>query len=244
MAIARIFIDQPLGKDNLIALPAEAAHHVARVLRLRVNDPLRLFNGRGGEFGARVESAAKSAVHVRVETYYPIERESPLTIALVQGISRGERMDFTLQKAVELGVSAIVPVLTQRSTVRLEAERSGRRLAHWREVIISACEQSGRNQIPPIEPIQPLAQWLAHAPPGLRLLLAPETTQTLSTLTTKPTGPVTLLVGPEGGFSAQESQALVTAGCLPVRFGPRVLRTETAALAALSALQTLWGDMR
>jgi 16S rRNA (uracil1498-N3)-methyltransferase len=242
VTIPRIFIDQPLNEGESIALSPDAAHHVARVLRLCVADPLILFNGQGGEWGACIESITKSTVQVRVGALYPIERESPLNITLVQGISRGERMDYTIQKAVELGVSAIVPVLTRRSTVRLEAERGERRLEHWRKVIIGACEQCGRNHIPPIEPIRPFTQWLACSEPSLKLLLEPNSSQTLSTLP-KPTGSITLLAGPEGGLSEEECREAIAEGCLPIRLGPRVLRTETAALVALSALQTLWGDL-
>jgi 16S rRNA (uracil1498-N3)-methyltransferase len=242
VTISRIFIPQTLKEGESIALPPGAAHHVARVLRLCAADPLVLFNGQGGEWDARIESITKSTVRARINAFHSTERESPLNITLVQGISRGERMDYTIQKAVELGVSAIVPVLTRRSTVRLEADRSERRLEHWQKVVIGACEQCGRNRIPPIGPIQPLVQCLARSGPGLKFLLAPESSQTLSTLPA-PTAPIILLAGPEGGLSKEECPEATTAGYLPIRLGPRVLRTETAALVALSAMQTLWGDL-
>jgi 16S rRNA (uracil1498-N3)-methyltransferase len=242
MGVPRIFIDQPLNSGERVLLREDSAHHIAQVLRKKVQDSVVLFNGRGGEFQARIESIQRTNVQVRIGAYAAVERESPLRITLVQGISRGERMDYTLQKSVELGVSAIVPVQTQRSTVRLDEERGGRRIVHWRKVLIGACEQCGRNQVPRLEPPQRLEQWLIHPQPGLKLLLAAEAKAALASLSS-PQGEITLLAGPEGGFSEEEQRAAKAAGYLPLSLGPRVLRTETAALAALAALQTLWGDL-
>lgn len=242
MGIPRIFIDQPLNTGELVELCENSAHHIAQVLRKKVQDSLVLFNGQGGEFQACIASIRRTSVQVRIGAHVPIERESPLRIALVQGISRGDRMDYTLQKSVELGVSAIVPVQTRRSTVYLDEERSGQRLMHWRRILIHACEQCGRNQLPRLEPPQSLAQWLACPQPGLKLLLAAGAKTTLTSLRSS-NEEITLLAGPEGGFSEEEHRAAEAAGYLPLSLGPRILRTETAATAALAALQALWGDL-
>ena len=226
-----------------LELPADTAHHIVQVLRKRFQDPLVLFNGRGGEFQAHLESIRRSTLWVRIGTHRPIERESPLSITLVQGISRGERMDYTLQKAVELGISALVPVQAERSVVRLDEVRSGKRLMHWHKIIIGACEQCGRNRVPRLESIQTLDQWLTGPYPGLKLLLAAEARATLGSLAAPQGRPIILLAGPEGGFSEAEHTIAQTAGYLPLSLGPRILRTETAALAALAALQALWGDL-
>lgn len=224
-------------------LPADTAHHIVQVLRKRFQDPLVLFNGRGGEFQAHLESIRRSALWVRIGTYRPIERESPLSITLVQGISKGERMDYTLQKAVELGISALVPVQAERSVVCLDEVRSGKRLMHWHKIIIGACEQCGRNRVPRLESIQTLGQWLTGPYPGLKLLLAAEARATLGSLAAPQGRHIILLAGPEGGFSEAEHTIAETAGYLPLSLGPRILRTETAALTALAALQALWGDL-
>jgi 16S rRNA (uracil1498-N3)-methyltransferase len=213
------------------------------VLRLRPGAPLTLFNGRGGEFAGRIEAARGDAVTVAVAEASATERESPLLLTLAQGVSRGERMDLIVQKATELGVARLLPLLTERSVVRLDAKAAARKLAHWRAIAIAACEQSGRNRLPSLtEPLE-LREFLAgKAEDGTRLLLSPGAALGIADVP-RPAGAVTVLIGPEGGLSAEEQERAVAAGFLGVRLGPRVLRTETAAIAALSLLQRQFGDL-
>lgn len=222
-------------------VPATSAHHLVHVLRARPGDTVVLFDGRGHESNAVIDRIDKSGVRLRVADARAVTRESPLEVTLAQGISSGERMDYTVQKAVELGIAAIQPLATERSVVRLDAARAPKRVAHWQAVAVAACEQSGRNQVPRVAPVMSLPSWIAVAGDGLRLTLTPDATMTLRDLP-RPAAHVTLLIGPEGGLSARERSDAQGAGFVPVRLGPRVLRTETAALAALSAMQTLWGD--
>jgi 16S rRNA (uracil1498-N3)-methyltransferase len=239
--IPRIYQPQPLTSGRTIELDAQATAHLTRVLRLKPGDELVLFNGEGGEFAARIEALEKRAAVVRVGEFVAREAESPLELVLVQGVSRGERMDYTVQKAVELGVSRIVPVITERTVVNLKDERRERRQDHWQAVAIGACEQSGRNRVPVIEPVIAFDRWLAAAPAGLKFVLHHRAEQGLSGVA-RPAGPVTLLIGPEGGLSPAEIDASRAAGFQPLCLGPRVMRTETAAVAALAVLQWLWGD--
>jgi 16S rRNA (uracil1498-N3)-methyltransferase len=236
----RIHILEPLTVDARFALPEGAARHVGQVLRMRPGELITLFNGAGGEYDAVIETVEKRAVQVRVESYREVERESPLAMTLAQCVSKGERMDYTIQKAVELGVAAIVPLLSERSVVKLDEERWEKKLEHWRGVVISACEQSGRTRVPHVFPVQKLEAWLATAQ-GPRLVLAPGGHHSLRQL--PPAQAATLLVGPEGGLSDQEIALAVHKGFTAVGLGPRVLRTETAGVAALAALQALWGDL-
>jgi len=224
-------------------LPDAAAHHAARVLRLRVGDAITLFNGEGGEYAARITTLGRHEVEVEIGPHDPVERESPLAVTLVQAISSGERMDVTIQKAVELGVTAIVPVVSERCVVRLHGERAGKRLAHWRQIVTSACEQCGRNRVPVVHGVIPLMAWLKTDAGGLRRwVLVPDVAAPALRDQPRPDRAMAVLVGPEGGFSDAEMEAARQAGCLPVRLGPRVLRTETAAPALLAAVQGLWGD--
>ncbi|HSJ80013.1 MAG TPA: 16S rRNA (uracil(1498)-N(3))-methyltransferase [Thiobacillus sp.] len=241
MSSPRFYLDQPLAPGARFSLPPGPARHAARALRLAVDDTIILFNGRGGEFVARIERINKDEVAVSVTEFAAVERESRLRVMLAQGISSGERMDYTLQKAVELGVAAIQPIAARRSVVKLAGERADRRVAHWQGVVASACEQCGRNQVPVVAPPLPLAHWLGQRPGGRLLFLSPLAEARLADLQ-QPEGQDWLVAGPEGGFEADEIAALHAAGAIPVRLGPRVLRTETAALAALAAMQTLWGD--
>lgn len=241
MRIPRIYVEQGFTAGARIELPAPGAHHVAQVLRLRAGDALHLFDGAGTQGEARIVRIDRKAVAVAVDRCVEVDRESPLRITLAQGISRGERMDYTIQKAVELGVHAIAPVLAERTTVRLDEERAGKRLQHWRQIIVSACEQCGRNRLPDLLPIVPLHEWLARPGDGLQLVLRADATASLSNLA--PATDAVILIGPEGGLSEAEVHAAEGAGYRAVRLGPRVLRTETAALAALAALQTLHGDL-
>ena len=242
---ARFYFQGRLGNGSEVRLQADAAHHAVRVLRLAVGDPVVLFDGQGGEFEARITRIDKGEVAVKTGAHRDIERESRLHIVLVQGLSSGDRMDITLQKAVELGVAAIQPLATERSVVKLKEERAQRRKEHWQNLVISACEQCGRNRVPEVLPLLDLPDWLAQvempAPAGeARLLLSPSAA--LSLRERAPVTHMTLLVGPEGGLSPVETQLAQSRGFMPVRLGPRILRTETAALATLSAIQALWGD--
>lgn len=241
MRIPRIYQAQRLVENSRITLEEGAARHVARVLRLGQGAPLRLFDGRGGEFAATIVESSKREVNVTVGEYSGAEVESPLGMTLAQGISKGERMDFTIQKAVELGVQRIVPLQTERSVVNLKGERRDKKLEHWRGVIISACEQCGRNTLPELLPMQSLCAWLETPLRGSGLLLDHRADSTIGSLS-RPDA-LTLLIGPEGGLSEGERHAARAAGYTGLRLGPRVLRTETAALAALSALQSRWGDL-
>ncbi|MFY9315735.1 MAG: 16S rRNA (uracil(1498)-N(3))-methyltransferase [Burkholderiales bacterium] len=233
----RLHVEVALQPRSSVELPEAAAHHAARVLRLREGDAVVLFDGRGGEYPARLAMPGRDRVVAETGEHLAIERESPLAITLVQAVSSGEKMDFTVQKAVELGVAAIHPVLGARSVVRLDGERGAKKLAHWRRIAISACEQCGRNRIPEIA--EPVEVDRYRAPAGAKILLAPSGSARLADLAR---GPLVLAVGPEAGFSGEEEQGLLRAGFSPVRLGPRVLRTETAALAALAALGALAGD--
>jgi 16S rRNA (uracil1498-N3)-methyltransferase len=242
---ARFHFQGKLGNGSEVRLHPDAAHHAVRVLRLAVGEPVVLFDGLGGEFEARITRIDRGDVSVKTGAHLDVERESPLHIRLVQGLSSGDRMDITLQKAVELGVAAIQPVATERSVVKLKDERAQRRMEHWQNLVISACEQCGRNRVPEVSPLMSLPDWLAQlngpAPDGeARWLLSPAATVPLKELA--PPARMMLLIGPEGGLSPAETQLAQSRGFRPVRLGPRILRTETAALAALSAIQALWGD--
>lgn len=242
MSSPRFHVPVPLTVPATLDLPAAAAHHAVRVLRLRSGDAITLFNGSGGECTARITAIGKHAVTVAVERYDPVERESPLSVTLVQAVSSGERMDLTIQKAVELGVARIVPVESERGVVRLKGERAAKRMAHWQQVVVSACEQCGRNRIPEVRMISSLDVWLAAEEKyAQRWVLLPGAETALRDLP-RPQRPIELLVGPEGGLTDAEVDAARRAGYQSVRLGPRVLRTETAAPALLAAIQALWGD--
>lgn len=238
----RLFTDQPLEVGRTARLTDDAAHYLGRVLRLQPGAGLTLFNGLGGEYDAVLTEVARNGASVEVRAHDPVERESPLSITLVQGVSRGERMDYTIQKAVELGVARIVPVETVRSVVRLKGERRAKRHQHWQGVARAAAMQCGRNRIPTIADPCDLREAMASAY-GLRLLLDPVGATPLSTLTRPADGQLTLLIGPEGGLADDEIAHARSGGFRSVQLGPRVLRTETAGMAALAALQTLWGDL-
>lgn len=242
MRVPRVFVPERLLEGTGIDLRGEAVAHLGRVLRLGPGADVTLFNGEGGEWLATIEALDRDRVSLRVAGHCPSHRESPLDLTLAQGISRGERMDYTLQKGVELGVSRIVPIASERSVVRLSAERGERRMEHWARIVQAACEQCGRTRMPRLLPVTTLAAWLSGVVPGLKLLLVRrEGACRLSELAPDPS--ITLLIGPEGGFAEDEASAAERAGYRALRLGPRVLRTETAAVAALSALQALWGDL-
>jgi 16S rRNA (uracil1498-N3)-methyltransferase len=243
--MTRIHVPGPLEAGGECALSAAQGHHLHGVLRLKPGDALVLFDGAGAEYGATVLRAGKRGVTVTVGERRSVSRESPLDVTLAQAVSSGERMDYTIQKAVELGAAAIQPLAASRSVVRLSAERAERRATHWQAVAVAACEQCGRNQVPSVGAVLPLDRWLARLPAAgdgaRRLLLTPRADARLRDLE-PPRHPVILLAGPEGGFTQEEEAAARRSGFVPLGLGPRVLRTETAAVAALAALQALWGD--
>lgn len=244
MRINRIYCDGPLQTGMQVELPSASAYHVARVLRMREGAPIRIFDGSGSEFAAEIARVESGAVLVRVLESTHAASESPLRITLVQGVSRGERMDWTLQKATELGVAAIAPVLTARSVVRLDSKQAERKQAHWRGIVIGACEQCGRARIPVVGAPMSLRDYFTHVrKDGMRLVLSPTAPASLAGIASLPAR-VELLIGPEGGLDDDELIGAKQAGFIPVRLGPRVLRTETAAVAALTVLQALWGDLR
>lgn len=244
MRTIRIYVDSPLAPDQSLLLPAQAGEHVARVLRMAEGDPLVLFNGDGHDYQTTISALGKREVRVEVEKADPVGSESPLRLTLAQGVARGEKMDLIVQKATELGVACIAPLLTERSEVRLDPARAEKRLAHWRAVAASACEQCGRARLPAIMPAQPLQAWLdgLTGDGALRLALLPEGDRSLQSLAPQAAGGL-LVVGPEGGLGERDVSALRTAGFIGLALGPRILRTETAGLAALAALQALHGDM-
>lgn len=238
----RFYLPIPFVAETTLALPEAAAHHAARVLRLGIGDAVTLFNGQGGEVAAVIATIGKRDVEVRLGAHHAVERESPLTVTLVQAVSSGDRMDHTVQKAVELGVTRIVPVESERSVVRLKGERARKRAMRWQQIAISACEQCGRNRVPEVAAPRSLDAWLAEAATTpLRWMLSPEAAVAVRTLA-PPEHPIEILVGPEGGFTDTENVVAQRAGYQPVRLGPRVLRTETAAPALLAVMQALWGD--
>jgi 16S rRNA (uracil1498-N3)-methyltransferase len=244
MRIPRVYIAQPLQTGQDALLPEQAGEHVVRVLRLERGHPLILFNGDGCEYDATLSSLARRAVSAEVVAVRAVDRESPLPLTLAQGIARGEKMDWILKKATELGVARIVPIVTERTEVKLDEERAERRMLHWASVIDGACEQSGRTRLPVLDPPQRLDRWLGSldADTSLRLALLPDGDVVARALPTMTHG-ATLCVGPEGGLSENDVTLLRQTGFLGLRLGPRILRTETAGIAALAALQALQGDM-
>jgi 16S rRNA (uracil1498-N3)-methyltransferase len=244
MRLNRVYTGQPLAAGAEVALPEAAAYHVARVLRLRAGAPLVLFDGSGADFRGEIIAVEGDRVRVLVGEHSTGLRESPLAITLVQAVSRGERMDWTLQKATELGVRRIQPVLSARSVVRLDEHQGARKLRHWQAIVAGACEQCGRSVLPEVRAPLELSRFLAESPrDGQRLVLSPSGPASLAGLASA-AARVELLIGPEGGLEDAELEAALRAGFAPVRLGPRVLRTETAGIVALAVLQALWGDLQ
>jgi 16S rRNA (uracil1498-N3)-methyltransferase len=247
-----VYVEAALHPGSLVELPPDTASHLAKVLRARSGDELILFNGDGREFNGTIETVRGSRVSAFVGDGRSVDRESPLAITLVQCVPRGDRMDFIVQKATELGVARIVPVLSQRSVVRLDRTQAESKAAHWRAVAVSACEQCGRNRLPAIEAAQPLLNYLGESSPGTgpRLVLEPESAPRLNTPAQDFEGlpevaivDAQIAIGPEGGFASDELEAFRVAGFSQVGLGPRTLRTETAAIAAVVWLQARLGDM-
>jgi 16S rRNA (uracil1498-N3)-methyltransferase len=252
MRLTRVYVGATLVPGSLVELPPDTASHLAKVLRARSGDELILFNGDGREFNGAIEAVRGSRVSASIGDSRPVDRESPLAITLVQCVPRGDRMDFIVQKATELGVARIVPVLSQRSVVRLDRTQAESKAAHWRAVAVSACEQCGRNRLPAIEAAQPLLNYLGESSPGTgpRLVLEPESAPRLNTPAQDFEGlpevaivDAQIAIGPEGGFASDELEAFRVAGFSQVGLGPRTLRTETAAIAAVVWLQARLGDM-
>ncbi|MBX9705445.1 MAG: 16S rRNA (uracil(1498)-N(3))-methyltransferase [Gammaproteobacteria bacterium] len=240
MRIPRIYHPAPLAVAQTVELTAEAANHVARVLRMPVAAELLLFNGDGQQYASTITAISKRNVQVKIHAaeYKPVA--SPLQIHLAQAVARAEKMDWILQKATELGVSSITPLITERSGVKLDAERWQKRQQHWEAVIISACEQCGRNQLPSVTQPQEFTAFVAQPRSGTKLILAPEATTPLPSAVIEQA--VTIVIGPEGGFSDLELTQAQQAGFSATQFGPRILRTETAAIAAVAVLQMIFGD--
>ena len=243
--IPRFHCPFPLAPGAQVDLPEAAAHHALRVLRLKEGAPLILFDGRGGAWQAQIVGTGGTASRVRVslQTYDPDDRASPLHITLAQALPAGDKMDWVVEKSVELGVAAIQPVAAKRSVVKLSAERMARRVTHWNHIASAACEQCQRNRVPLVAPVLDLPQYLANAKGqnAVRLLLTPEAGIALRELP-PPNVPVIVMIGPEGGWEEGEMQAAQAANFQPLRLGPRVLRTETAGAAVLAAMQAVWGD--
>lgn len=243
MSQHRFYCPEKLALGATVKLPESAATHATRALRMTEGDTAILFNGDGLDYTGTLTSVKKNAVLAKVIGSIKLSNESPINITLLQGISSGDRMDYTIQKAVELGVTQIQPIATERSVVKLNQERAKKRLLHWQNVVISACEQSGRAVIPALAMPLSLTDWLANHPQNesCRILLNPVGAKRLAELD-KPTGEVTLLIGAEGGLSANEINLATANGFQSIILGPRVLRTETAALAAIASMHTIWGD--
>lgn len=240
MRLTRTFVDAPLAPGAVVALSENATAHLVRVMRLGLGEACVVFNGDGHDYDARLVSLGKRGAEVEVMSRREVRNESPLRITLAQGVARGEKMDLVLQKATELGVAAIVPLLTERTEVRLDAERGEKRLAHWRGVIAAACEQSGRAVLPALSAPVALREWASTATPGW--YLNPNGEDSLHDL---PRGlsAITLAIGPEGGLSERDQSVLAAVGFRALRLGPRILRTETAGLAAIAAIQAMRGDL-
>ena len=241
MTEPRIYTSQALCEGARIVLEESPSRHLAGALRRGPGDSLQLFDGQGCEHRAEIATVARKTVEVTVGPAIENDVESPLATHLGIAVSRGERMDWVIQKSTELGVTTITPLLTERTGVKLSNERAQKRLSHWRHVAISACEQCGRNRLPVIQPLEHLAHWLSATQADKRLVLDPAATGTAEDSTTPAT--VALLVGPEGGFSAPELQAARHSGWQGLGLGPRVLRTETAPVVALTIIQARWGDL-
>lgn len=243
MRLTRVFVEQPLVSGKGVGIPEQAGLHLTRVLRLDAGAPVILFDGSGGEYAATLERDGKK-VWARVGAFTAGERESPLDITLLQGVARGERMDLIVQKATELGISRIVPVLAERSVVKADAKQRERKREHWQAVAVAACEQCGRNRVPDVSEPRSLGDAIAALPAdSARCLLSADGDETLTAFVTRSRGrPLVLLIGPEGGTADNEDRYARANGFIACRLGPRILRTETAGLAALATLQAIAGD--
>jgi 16S rRNA (uracil1498-N3)-methyltransferase len=240
--LPRIHCDQHLGPGAQFSLSAEAAQHVAKALRLKTGDALVVFDGRGGEYDATITRIDKDRVDVKSGAWRDVDVEPAVRLGIVQGLPEADKMDWIIQKSVELGAAWIQPIVCDRSVVRLAGERAARRESHWRRVAIAACEQSGRNRIAEVRPTLAFLSWIAVPATVPRWVLTPGAPSIATK--SQPEGELELLIGPEGGLSEREQELALSQGAQPVALGPRVLRTETAPLAALAAINALWGDFR
>jgi 16S rRNA (uracil1498-N3)-methyltransferase len=243
MRLTRVFVEQKLVSGKGVGIPEQSGLHLTRVLRLDAGAPITLFDGTGGEYAATLERDGKK-VWARVGAFAAGERESPLDITLLQGIARGERMDLIVQKATELGIARVVPVFAERSVVKADAQQRERKRTHWQAIAIAACEQCGRNRVPEVDDPRSLGDAIAALPAeSARCLLSADGGETLPAFATRTRGqPLVLLIGPEGGTADNEDQYARANGFVACRLGPRILRTETAGLAALATLQAIAGD--
>lgn len=241
MRKTRIYTEQSLAENQQLQLEEKPSHHLSRVLRLKTGDELILFNGQGGQYSAEIESINKHFVNVQVNSFDEIDRESPLKIHLGIALSKGDRMDLVMQKATELGVSSVSPLLSSRSQVKLKGDRAVKKTQHWQQIIISACEQSGRTMVPVLYPISTLKAWVEQCEAEKKLVLHHRTTERIHS--SQKVESLALLVGPEGGLDAGEIQFAEENEFHSLTLGPRVLRTETAPLAAITLAQFLWGDI-
>lgn len=242
MRIPRIYHPDLLSVEQSLSLTADAANHIGNVLRLKSGQPLVLFNGDGNEYPATLIEVSKRHVRVTVDAKLSISCESPLSIHLGQAVSKGERMEFVLQKSVELGVTEITPLTSERSVVKLSEERWAKKHEQWQKIIASACEQCGRNRLPTLHPVTSLASWAQQSTQQMRLTLDPRAERKLAQLSVPKEG-LRLLIGPEGGLSEHEVYHAQQQGFIGIQLGPRILRTETAALTAIAALQSHFGDL-
>ena len=240
----RVYTESPLAVSTTAVLSKEASHHLLRVLRCRRNDHITLFNGLGGSYTGRIVSGSTRLVEVEILDFLPDTSETGLLITLGLGISRSLHMDYAVQKSVELGVHTIAPLYTERSNVKLDKNRARSRMEHWEKIIIHACEQSGRNMLPVLDSLRDLHEWVSSDQNPARFVLAPSARQNLAGLAGMIDREASILVGPEGGLTDVEQAAAEQQGYIPVKLGPRTLRTETAAVAAITALQVLCGDLR
>jgi len=239
----RIYHPITLTPGESVELDAKASHHIRTVMRAKENDPITLFNGEGGEYAGILTHLSKKKVIVHIASFSPREAESPLTLYLAQGLSRGEKMDFTIQKAVELGIQKIIPLLTDRSTLKLTPDRLQKRMQHWESIVIHAAEQCGRNRLPAILPPMTLSELLTELPAEWYFILNPANTPSVP-LSLQKNHRIVMIIGPEGGFSAQEMAFAMKNKCQSLNLGPRILRTETAGLAAITFFQSHFGDMQ
>ena len=237
----RIYTDQPLAKDQVVELTDSAANHVGKVLRMKPEEPLILFNGKGSSWQGTIQTVAKKTVTVSLETMIDQVTESPLKVHVGQSLSRGERMDYAIQKATEMGVAEITPLFSERCEVKLNAERQEKRVRHWQQIVISACEQCGLNRLPIIHPPENVTDWMEKQDSDLKFVLHHRTDKKLEGFDQPET--VSLLIGPEGGLTQEEITQAESSGFHALALGPRVLRTETAPVTAVSVMQYLWGDL-
>jgi 16S rRNA (uracil1498-N3)-methyltransferase len=236
----RFFAEIPLTPGNSIELPSDAAHHCSQVLRYKIDDPLSVFNGDGFDYSAKIKSISKKSCEIQILNKVSPENESPINIHLIQGIARGDKMDLIIQKAVELGVSEVTPLFSERCNVKLDSKRLAKKMQHWQKVMISACEQSGRAVIPKLNPAINIES-LQLSQDNISLILEPSATESLTSFTSAKQ--FNLLIGPEGGFSERDLNSVKQTQIKPVRMGPRILRTETAGLSAIAILQSQFGDL-